>query len=114
MPRHAAIRQKKSFLPGLLILFVTQNTMIIRKIGRTYSSFNDGDGCAFGKGGRTKAGQIAQKIKKTTCSIETGMTSSFAVRGLTLDTRIKIIELVQFEDSKVMEQFNQRILHLTT
>jgi len=58
--------------------------------------------------------QIAQKIKKTTCSIETGMTSSFAVRGLTLDTRIKIIELVQFEDSKVMEQFNQRILHLTT
>jgi len=67
---------------------------------------HDGDGgCKFGKDGRSKK----RKNKKINSDIirsivvETGTRSPFANRGLTLDDRVQIIKLAQFEDNKVRE-----------
>ena len=121
LSRHADINSKEEIFTGF-INFVCDSKYNENQTNRLniLTANDDGDDdCAFGgKGRKMKARQISLKVKEETVvrSIETtGMTSSpFVTRGLTLESRIQIIELAQVEDSKVREQLNQRILQLMT
>lgn len=82
-------------------------------------ALNDGDDHDFGKGGRSESRKRLKKNKDDLRQLETGTVSPFAARGLPLDTRMQIIEVAQFEDSKMREdiryqlsQLNSRMDHL--
>ena len=72
---------------------------------------NDKDDCKFGKGGRTESRKRMKSDKNEVRDIETGA-SPFLARGLTIATRMEIIELAQFEDSKVREDLQSRLTQL--
>ena len=64
---------------------------------------DDGDDYEFGKDGHSKKRQNKKINSDIIRSIETGARSPFENRGLTVDDRIQIIELENFEDNKVWE-----------
>ena len=72
---------------------------------------NDNDDCKFGKGGRTESRKRLKSDRNEVRDIETG-TSPFVARGLTIGSRMEIIELAQFEDSKVREDLQSRLTQL--
>lgn len=77
-------------------------------------AINDEDDCAFGKGGREKRRNLTKVKKHINRDLDTGNSSPFAARGLTLDSRIQIIELAQFQDSTVIEHHKSKLHLLTT
>ena len=79
-----------------------------------FLAINDDDGTEFGKGGRCKRRKMNKEQKDTERSLEAGNISPFADRGLTLDSRIQIVELAQFEDSKAREIRRDKLHQMTT
>ena len=63
----------------------------------------DTDECDFGKGGRAKLRENKKEKKYMDRSIGAGSHSPFTSRGLTLNNRIQVVELAQFEENKVRE-----------
>mmetsp|Transcript_11045 Transcript_11045/g.12639 ORF Transcript_11045/g.12639 Transcript_11045/m.12639 type:complete len:390 (-) Transcript_11045:6-1175(-) len=74
----------------------------------------DGDSCDFDTGGKAKLRSVTKENKSNLRSTQTGTPSQFVARGLTLESRIQIIELAQFEDSKKSENCKDRLTLLTT
>ena len=72
---------------------------------------NDEDDCKFSKGGRTVSRKRQKIDKNEVRDIETG-SSPFSSRGLSIATRMEIIELAQYEDSKVREDLQSQLTQL--
>jgi len=73
---------------------------------------NDDDNCQFGKWGQEESRKRFKTEKDGIRDLETGTVSLFVARGLSLDTLMKIIEVAQFEDSKIREDIRDRLLPL--
>ena len=75
---------------------------------------NDDENCQFGEGGRKESRKRLKTINDDSRDSETGIVSPFVTRGLSLDTRMQIIEVAQFEDSKIKEDIMGRLLQLNS
>ena len=77
-------------------------------------AINDDDDTEFKKGVIYKQRKMNKEHKDTERSLEAGDISPFAARGTTLDSRVQIVELAQFEDSKAREIRRDKLHQMTT
>ena len=79
----------------------------------TSLQINDDD-IKVDKSGRGVARKKAKKSKYDTTDISAGCADSpFAARGLSVEARVQVIEVAQFESQKIREDFKQKIHQLT-
>ena len=79
----------------------------------TCLQINDDD-VKDGEGGRAVARKKAKTSKDDTRDLNAGCGESpFAERGLSVEARVQVIEVAQFESHKIREDFKQQIYHLT-
>ena len=112
--RGTKLMRRKGFLLVLLRLFILPNIMRRGDNWLNVVACNDDDRTSFGKGGWKESRKRLKVNKDAERDEETGQVSPYKARGLTMDTRMQIIEVAQFEDAKIREDCWDRLVSLNS